>query len=54
MPLLGTGDPHIVDYLALTKEACPTFDDEVELQSVAHILTWTPESLLPRIAPHPC
>jgi dienelactone hydrolase len=53
MPLLGTGDPRIVDYLALAKEAFPTFDDEVELESVAHILTWTPESFLQRIAPRP-
>ncbi|WP_214414473.1 hypothetical protein [Sphaerisporangium fuscum] len=31
--LLGTGDPHIVDYLALAKEVFPTFDDEVEAES---------------------
>jgi len=53
IPLLGTGDPRIVDYLALAEEAFPTFDDEVELESVAHILTWNPESLLPRVAPRP-
>jgi fermentation-respiration switch protein FrsA (DUF1100 family) len=53
IPLLGTGDPRIVDYLALAKEAFPTFDDEVEAESLAHILAWSPEIFLTRIAPRP-
>ncbi|MEU6426504.1 alpha/beta hydrolase [Microbispora sp. NPDC046973] len=53
MPLLGTGDPHIVDYLALAKEVFPTFDDEVEAESLAQILLWAPEAFLERLAPRP-
>ncbi|GAA2286778.1 alpha/beta hydrolase [Nonomuraea roseoviolacea subsp. roseoviolacea] len=53
MPLLGTGDPHIVDYLELAKEVFPTFDDEVEAESLAQILLWTPEAFLERVAPRP-
>ena len=53
MPLLGRGDPRIVDYLTLAKEAFPTFDDEIEVESVGHILTWTPEAFLERLAPRP-
>ncbi|MFI7221365.1 alpha/beta hydrolase [Micromonospora maritima] len=53
MPLLGRGDPRIVDYLALAKEAFPTFDDEIEVESVAHLLAWTPETFLERLAPRP-
>lgn len=53
MPLLGTGDPDIADYLTLAKEAFPTFDDEVEVESVGHILMWAPETFLDRVAPRP-
>ncbi|WP_063014092.1 alpha/beta hydrolase [Nocardia kruczakiae] len=53
IPLLGTGDPHIVDYLTLAKEAFPSFDDEVQVESLAHILAWTPEVFLTRVAPRP-
>lgn len=53
VPLLGRGDPRIVDYLRLAEEAFPTFDDEVELESMGHILTWTPEAFLERVAPRP-
>jgi fermentation-respiration switch protein FrsA (DUF1100 family) len=53
MPLLGTGDPHIVDYLQLAKEVYPTFDDEVEAESLAQVLLWAPEAFLERVAPRP-
>ncbi len=54
MPLLGKDpDPHIVEYAGLAKQAFPTFDDEVEVESMAHLLQWAPEEFLTRMAPTP-
>ncbi|MGF6882837.1 alpha-beta hydrolase superfamily lysophospholipase [Nocardia sp. GAS34] len=53
VPLLGGGDEHITDYLRLAKAAFPTFDDEVELESLGHILAFAAETLLERLSPRP-
>jgi fermentation-respiration switch protein FrsA (DUF1100 family) len=54
MPLLGKHpDPHIVEYLELAEQAFRTFDDEVEVESLAHLLQWAPEDFLTRMAPTP-
>ncbi|MBT2231969.1 alpha/beta hydrolase [Nonomuraea sp. NEAU-A123] len=52
-PLLGNGDSDIADYLQLAKEVFPTFDDEVEVESLAQVLLWAPEAFIDRVAPRP-
>jgi hypothetical protein len=54
LALLGEHpDPHMVEYLESAEQAFRTFDDEVEVESLAHLLQWAPEDFLTRMAPTP-